>query len=313
MSERKSRVSGNLTIRQLEVFAVAARSSTFSEAAKRLDITQPTLSNMIAKVEEQLNLSLFDRTTRTMSLTAEGERLSIVAQDLVRNFQASLRGIHDTSRKRYGRLSMAVLPSIASSIAPAAISLFLQDYPDIDVALHDTSRQDGLVWVLDRVVDFGILTSAPKLSELRAEVIHNDPFAVFLPADDPHRGDGPLDWQQISERSVILTGTQQMRRDVEGQWSQAGASITPRFEVENIATGLALVAAGLGVTILPQIFQSQVLGAPIRSVPLAKTDFMRGIELVHRVDRNPSEPVAHMIACFRRAFAQYRGEDCSDK
>lgn len=303
MTQRKPRVSGNLTIRQLEVFAVAARSSTFSEAAKRLDISQPTLSNMIAKIEEQLGLSLFDRTTRTMALTAEGDRLSVVAQDLVATFQASLRSIHDTARRRHGRLSMAVLPSVASSVAPKAIELFLKDYPDFDVALHDTTRQDGLVWVLDRVVDFGILTSAPKLSELASETLHTDPYHVVCHRDSAIAGRASLDWEQLAEQPMILTGTPQIRRDIESAWTQAGVSIAPRFEVENIMTGLGLVSSNLGVTILPRIYLAATVNPSLVSMPLSKVDFSRNIDVVHRADRVLSTPIAHMIDCFRQTFA----------
>jgi LysR family carnitine catabolism transcriptional activator len=305
VAEPKKRVSGNLTIRQLEVFAVAARSTTFSEAAKRMGISQPTLSNMIAKIEEQLGLSLFDRTTRTLALTAEGERLAVVAQDLVRNFQASLRSIHDTARRRHGRLSMAVLPSVASSIAPGAIELFLRDYPDFDIALHDINRQDGLVWVLDRVVDFGILTSAPKLSELRSELIYTDHFHVVCQPGSPLAQLASLRWEDVAREPVILTGTQQIRRDIEASWSQAEVSIKPRFEVEHIMTGLALVSAGLGIAILPRLYLPREMSLSLRSVPLSRAGFSRDIEIVHRADRVVSEPVGHMIDCFRKTFAVY--------
>lgn len=304
MSEKKSRTSGNLTIRQLEVFAVASRFPTFSDAAKHLDISQPTLSNMIAKLEEQLGLSLFDRTTRTLALTAEGERLALVAQGLVRDFQATLRNIHDTANSRHGRLSMAVLPSIAASIAPTAIQLFLEDYPEFDIQLHDTTRQDGLVWVLDRIVDFGILTDAPKLSELRNETIFVDHFQAVVQRSSPLAHKKKLSWQDVESEPVILTGTQQIRRDIETRWSQSGLSIRPRFEVEHILTGLSLVSAGLGITILPHLYLPGAMSGDLCAIPLEAKDFSREIQLIHRADRVLPPPVIRMMECFKEAFFQ---------
>ncbi len=304
MTEKKTRISGNLTIRQLEVFAVASRYPTFSEAAKQLQISQPTLSNMIAKVEEQLGLSLFDRTTRTLALTAEGERLAHVARELVRDFQASLRSIHDTARLRHGRLSMAVLPSVAASIAPAAIKLFLESYPDFDIALHDTARQEGLVWVLDRVVDFGILTGAPNLSELRTETIFVDHFQVVVPIDSLLASRSSVSWTDLETEMLILTGTQQIRNDVEANAAKAGVSIAARFEVQNIMTGLSLVAAGLGSTVLPTLYLPEVTSRNIKALRLESTDFSRDIQLVHRSDRVLPEPVGHMMNCFREVFGR---------
>jgi LysR family transcriptional regulator, carnitine catabolism transcriptional activator len=305
LAEKKTRISGNLTIRQLEVFAVASRYPTFSEAAKHLEISQPTLSNMIAKVEELLGLSLFDRTTRTLALTAEGERLAHVAQELVRDFQASLRSIHDTARLRHGRLSMAVLPSVAASIAPAAIKIFLKTYPDFDIALHDTARQEGLLWVLDRVVDFGILTGAPNLSELRSETIFVDHFQVVVPKGSPLAARTSLSWADVETQRLILTGTQQIRNDVEANAAKSGVSVAPRFEVQNIMTGLSLVAAGLGVTVLPKLYLPEIVGGNIKALQLDATDFSRNIELIHRSDRVLPEPVGHMMNCFREVFAKF--------
>lgn len=304
MSDKKGRVSGNLTIRQLEVFAVASRYPTFSEAAKQLEISQPTLSNMIAKVEDQLGLSLFDRTTRTLALTAEGERLAHVAQDLVRDFQASLRSIHDTARKRHGRLSVAVLPSIAASVAPAAIQLFLKEFPDFDIALHDTTRQDGLLWVLDRVVDFGILTAPPALAELRSETIYVDHFQAVVHQNSPLAKQKAMSWKDVASHPMILTGTQQIRRDIEARWSQSGVSIKPRFEVENILTGLSLVSAELGLTILPRLYLPSTLGDHLRAIPLDTRDFNRQIQLVHRADRILPPAVERMMECFRTVFGE---------
>jgi DNA-binding transcriptional LysR family regulator len=305
--ERKKRSSGNLTIRQLEVFSVASRSATFSEAAKRLGISQPSLSNMIAKIEELLGLSLFDRTTRTLALTAEGERLSVVARDLVRNFQSSLHGLRETTGRRHGHLSMTVLPSIASSIAPRAIQLFLETYPDFDIALHDTTRQDGLVWVLDRVVDFGILSDTPKVSELRCEKVYVDYFQVVCNAADKTAARRSLAWKDIAALPLILTGSAQIRRDIETAWNRAGVTITPRFEVANIITGLALVSAGLGVTILPRSYATPSTSGELVSLPLDDTALRRDIEIVRRGDRILSAAVEHMIECFRRTFAEFEG------
>jgi DNA-binding transcriptional LysR family regulator len=308
LAERKTRGSGNLTIRQLEVFTVASRSATFSEAAKRLGISQPTLSNMVAKIESLLGLRLFDRTTRTSALTAEGERLSVVAQDLVRSFQNSLSSIHDTTRRRGGHLSMAVLPSVASAIAPRAIQLFLSTYPDFNIALHDTSRQDGLVWVLDRVVDFGVLADAPAVSELRCDPLYADHFQVVCNEADAVAGRKTLAWKDIESLPLILTGSAPIRRDIEAAWSRAGVTITPRFEVENIITGLALVSAGLGITILPRVYTPSALNAGLIALPLSNPGFQREISIVRRMDRVLTLPVEHMIDCFKKVFTDFAHE-----
>lgn len=297
-------VSGNLTIRQLEVFAMASRSPTFSEAAKRLGISQPSLSNTVAKIEEQLGLRLFDRTTRSMVLTPQGERLAVVADELVRNFQSSLSHIRDAAVVERGRLSMAVIPSVAASVGPGALLDFFGSYPEFDVGYHDVSGEKALAWVLDRVVDFAIIATPPASSELHIEPVFQDRFEIICRNDHPLAGRKRLAWSDIADAPVVLTGSGAIRRDIENAWLKANVAIRPRFEIEQIATGLALVEAGLGVAILPGLCKPAGTNDALVAVPMGPLRIEREIAIVRRADRALSKPVQHMLDCLQRAFAR---------
>ena len=299
-------VSGNLTLRQLEVFAMASRSPTFSEAARRLGISQPSLSNTVAKIEEQLGLRLFDRTTRTMALTTQGERLAVVADELVRNFQASLRNIHDAASLSRGRLSMAVVPSVAASIGPDALNDFYASYPDFDVGYHDVDGKVAMAWVLDRVVDFAIVATPAAASELHIEPIYVDAFQIVCHKDSPLATRRSLTWADIASVPLVVMGSGTIRRDIESAWLKADVAIRPRFEIEQIKTGLALVAAGLGVAILPGLCRPSADDQTLVTVPMkASMRIERELAVVRRSDRALSKPVQHMVECFRRAFARF--------
>ncbi len=301
-------VSGNLTIRQLEVFAMASRSPTFSEAAKRLGISQPSLSNTIAKIEHQLGLSLFDRTTRTLAMTPQGERLAVVAEDLVRNFQASLSNIHQAASVSRGRMSMAVIPSVAASVTSQALNLFFKTYPDFDVALHDITGEKGLAWVLDRVVDFGIIAKPPAASELHIETVYYDDFQIICRKDSKLAKKKILSWQDIAATPIILAGHGAIRRDVETAWLQADMTIRPRFEVEQIMTAIAMVSAGMGITILPSLYRPTIRNEDLVSVP-GHFHIQREIVFVRRADRALSKPVQHMMEYFRQALADFESDN----
>lgn len=296
--------SGNLTIRQLEVFAMASRSPTFSEGAKRLGISQPSLSNTIAKIEQHLGLRLFDRTTRTLSLTPQGERLAIVADDLVRTFQASLSNIHEAASGSRGRMSMAVIPSVGGSVTAHALNLFYATYPDFDVSVHDISGAQGMAWVLDRVVDFGIIAKPANDSELNTELVHRDDVQVVCRRDNPLASHKVVSWKDVAASPIILAGSGVIRRDIETAWLTAGMAIRPRFEVEQIMTALSMVSAGLGITILPGLFRPTILHQELLSLP-SRFQINRDIVIIRRADRGLSEPLGHMLDCFRQSFASY--------
>ena len=298
----------NLTIRQMQVFAMASRCVTFSEAAKRLGISQPSLSNTIAKIERQLGLSLFDRTTRSLVLTQEGERLAAMADDLVKNFQATLRSIYDAASGRRGRVSLALLPSVASSIAPNALCHFLLKYPDFDIGLHDTWQDKGVTWVFDRVVDFGVFARPANAAELDFELIYRDEFQAICRRQDSLASHPTASWRDLAQHPVILTGSSVIRRDVEASWSRARVTIKPRFEIEQIMTGLALVSAGLGIAILPALYLPQVLDENLAAVRIDNLNVARDIGILRRTDRGLTQPAQELIACFRQSFAEFEAK-----
>ncbi|GAB3469437.1 LysR family transcriptional regulator [Massilia terrae] len=290
----------NLTIRQLEVFAMASRCTSFSEAAKRLGISQPSLSATVAKLEQQLGLSLFDRSSRSLRLTAQGQRMAVVAGDLVRNFEEAVRSLDDVASTRRGSTSLAVVPSVAAGLAAQALTLFYEDYPDFLVTLHDTPGAQAAAMVNDRVVDFGIFARPAEPSDLLMESLLHDPFVVVCRSDSPLAGRKSVGWGDLAEIPLIVGGIGRLRRDIENAWLQAGLNLRPRFVVEQIRTALALVDAGLGVTLIPRLHQLEARQAGLATIP-ARMPLERELVMVRRADRVLPAPVEHLMACFRRA------------
>src|SRR3546814_18976023 len=101
----------NLTLRQLQAFRAVADLGSFSEAAERLHLSQPALSATIRKLEEMLNVRLFDRTTRQIALTPEGAELRRLANRLIDDFEAVSGDRQDYLARRRGRGVVAGLPS----------------------------------------------------------------------------------------------------------------------------------------------------------------------------------------------------------
>ncbi len=282
---------------------MASQSSTFSGAAKRLGISQPSLSNIIAKIESMLGMRLFDRTTRTMVLTQEGERLAVVADELVRNFQASLENIKGAASDSRGRLSIAVIPSVAAAIGPRVLNLFFESHPGFDVAFHDVAGEKALAWVLDRVVDFAIMAAPSSTADILLEPLFRDEFRVFCRNDHPFANKRSVSWTDVASAQVILAGTGAIQRDIENAWLRDEVEIKPRFKTEQLMTGLAMVAGGLGVAILPGLCSSGELHPSLVSVPMGKAKIMRDINVVRRTDRALSRPAQNLLDCFRRVLA----------
>lgn len=300
-------MTSNLTIRQLEVFAMASRSPTFSEAAKRLGITQPSLSNTIAKIEEQLGISLFDRTTRRLALTAAGEQLSVAADNLVQQFHVLMGDVGRNAAHHSGRLSMAILPSVATSIGAKAMASFSKANPDFVVTLHDMSQEKALAWVSERIVDFGIIAETALPSDLVSEPMYMDEFQVICRKDSPLADRKTVSARDFASVPLILTGSAPIRKDIESAWSKANWHIKPRFEVEQIMTGLALVSEGLGATILPSLYLPTALNRGLISRRLADLRLHRQISFVRRSDKVLTKGAEQMVECLRQSFREFQG------
>src|SRR3954470_22226105 len=107
----------NITPRQFEILVVAAESDSFPAAAQRLGISQPSLSESIRRLEQEIGARLFERTTRSLKLTAEGRHAASVAREAVRGFRLALDKLART-RAPQDRLTVAALPSIVCSVLP---------------------------------------------------------------------------------------------------------------------------------------------------------------------------------------------------
>jgi LysR family transcriptional regulator, carnitine catabolism transcriptional activator len=295
----------NITLRQLQVFAAASRARSFSEAADRLGISQPSLSSTIRKIEEQLSLRLFDRTTRSLLLTADGRDLAAVAEDLVRDFETALGGIAARSAGKRGRVAIAVLPSIAATVLPDVLRDFAKEFPEIDVAIHDVLQDRAIALARNGTVDFSITTQAAAYSELQYDEIGSDPFFLVCKRNHVLARQRAVTWRDIAAHPfVALSSTTSVRRFADVALGQADAVIHPRYEVEQIPSAVALVAAGLGVTALPGLTLAMFNSRGVVVRPIGEPTVRRRIGVLVLKQRSLSVAARFLLEAVRKAFAE---------
>src|ERR671910_2036241 len=172
-----------LTVRQLETLVAAADAPSFSAAAGKLGISQPALSETVKRVEEELGVRVFERTTRSLSLTPEGEHAVIVAREAVRDFRLALESIADRTQGRRGRLTVAALPSVACAVLPGAVQAFRSRYPGVEVRVHDGLHERAVDMVLDGVADLALSVRPAQRAELQFQELGSDGMHLVCGAD----------------------------------------------------------------------------------------------------------------------------------
>ncbi|MEH6358497.1 MAG: LysR family transcriptional regulator [Pseudomonadales bacterium] len=231
----------------MRTFIVVAHHGSFNRAAEELARTQPAITLVIKQLEEYIGVKLLERTTRRVIPTAEGENFLPIAERLVRDFDAAIYDLKAVAERRRGHVSMAILPSVATSLLPPVISAFSLKYPGIDIHLQDDNSRGVQQRIERNEVDFGIGSIWQPNSDLEFTPLLTDTYEMVCHKDHPlAQESGPIHWQQLETEIFLDTGISQMleiRKHIG----------TPKFKFSNVVTLFAMLEAGLGITALPSL------------------------------------------------------------
>ena len=248
----------NVTQRQMQAFLAIARLASFTRAAERLHITQSGLSAMMRDLEEQLKCRLFDRTTRSVSLTTEGLQLVPVASRIVAELDSVSDAINQTSSRAQRVLTVGVTPIIADGVMPAAATAFSRKHPQISLRIRDISRQAIQEGVANGVLDAGFgaffkATSGIERTPLAAFVLtYVSPLGRNAKVTRRTAEFGKTPWSALQGEPLIgLPPDNPVQELIEEQLRRIGRGDEDRPVYENFQTLLAMVEAGFGVTVLP--------------------------------------------------------------
>ena len=258
----------NFTHRQFEILIAAADAESFSAAAHRLGISQPSLSELIRRIEREIGALLFERTTRSVKLTPEGRHAAVVAREIVRDFKRALERLASRSNDRQGRISIAALPSIACAVLPAVFEVFQREHPGVEVALHDIQHERALAMVIEGTAEIAVTLKPASHDDLVFTEIGSDVAHLVCRSDDPLAQQKSVRWHDLRGQPFIgFTQISSVRRITDAAFVHAEIAIEPRYQVEQIPTAIALVEAGLGVTALPSLTFSMFKGRKLAVRP----------------------------------------------
>lgn len=246
-----------MELRQLEYFQCVAREGNVTRAAKKLYTAQPSLSRQIQKLEEELGAPLFDRSKRGMRLTAVGETFLQYVERGFDQFEAGKQAVKDLLGPQHGHIRMAFLPAVGADLLPEALAAFRARYPTVEFTLRQSTTLETLGWLRAGEIELCIATALPygqsEPGLERAPLLIEELYAA-LPPDHRYASRDSIDLQDLADDPFVLVGGGSgLRRVIEAACQQVG--FLPRVAVEgdDLATVRGLVAAGLGVSLLPAL------------------------------------------------------------
>ena len=275
----------NISLRQLKAFSEVARLKSFTRAAENLHITQQGLSLMIQDLEKQFGCRLFDRTTRTVSLTLAGEQLVAAAHQTISSLDAAASCIGRLSTHARQTLSIATTPLVAATLMPQACSLFREQYPDVTVKIVDVARNQIQPLVEAGEVDVGFGMFVNPAAALEREKIFRCDLVCISAAGSTSpslqtRPMQPLRWSALANRTLIaLRPDNPVQQLVDIQLASVSCASEQRLTFNNIPTVLAMAEAGFGSAILPSFVIAAVQGMNVDVAliedPVVPLDFCR--------------------------------------
>lgn len=273
----------SVTIKQIRAFVAIATSGSFAEACERLHLSQPALSVTIKNLEQVVGGKLLIRTTRSVSLTSEGENYLPIAQSLLTDWDNALTDLNNIFALRRGNLAVAAMPSFAATVLPRLIKQYKQQYPSINIKIFDVVAEDAVALVSDGRVDLALTFEPTDCQDLHFTPLFSDQFVAALPIGHPLLADTHCTWQALAQYSFIaLQRPSKIRQLIDESLAANQISLTTEFEMNHLATVGQMVAMDLGVSAVPSLCIEQFSGLGLECIELTSPIVSRQVGIVTR-------------------------------
>ncbi|ELY20729.1 LysR family transcriptional regulator [Vreelandella titanicae] len=271
----------NPSIQQLRVFVAVAHSRSLAEASERVHLSQPAISIALRKLEENVGGALFSRTTRQLALTPEGEAFLPVAVRLLNDWNEAFEDLNDQFSKQRGKVTVAALPTLAAGLFPRVIKLFHEAYPRINLSLHDVLADQINQMVREGRADLGLSVPPSDADDLTFEPVLEDSYVVVCPCGHPLLAQSAIAWSQLAAYPFIgINRLSSSRQDIDRIMQSVGERLDILCDARQIATVGRMVAAGLGISVLPSLSFRQIAADGIEYRPLVEPTIRRELGII---------------------------------
>jgi DNA-binding transcriptional LysR family regulator len=296
-----------MELRHLRYFVAVAEELNFSRAAQRLRIAQPPLSMQIRRLEKELGVQLFYRVRKRVVLSSAGEVLLTRSRGLLREAEQIPEQVREAASAKTGSLSIGFIATAMYDILPGALRIFRSSCPMIHLNLEDMSSGRQIEALYGRKIDIGFVRPPVQESLFDVENVVTEELMVALPENHQFRQRREVGFADLAEEPFLACPRKLEPGLYElclGLTRQAGFQARVVQEAAHIQTLMGLVAAGVGICLVPssatRLHRTGVIYRPI-SVPRVRIQKL----LVWRKDPGPS-PIAPFLEAVRQAATLLR-------
>src|SRR5215813_3830751 len=265
-----------MEFQQLRYVCAVAETGNFSRAAERCRVAQPSLSQQVLKLEEDLGAKLFDRLGRSVRLTEAGRVFIPHARAILEQMEAARSSVADKNADLRGSVAVGVIPTVAPYLMPTYTAAFARKYPDAKVRIIEETTAVLVERLRDLSIDVAILALPLRHKDLELFPIRTEPLFAVLKRDHPRASAASLSLKELRGESFVMLRDGHCFRDLSvGTCTRARITPNIAFESGQFSSLLGMVAAGVGVSLIPEMAIDRNVGC--RYVRLSDTQATRTI------------------------------------
>ena len=239
---------------QLRYVCAVAETGSFSRAAERCQIAQPSLSQQVLKLEEDLGAKLFDRLGRSVRLTEAGRAFLPYARSILEQMEVARSSVADKKADLRGSVAIGVIPTIAPYLMPRYTAAFAKKYTDAKLRIVEETTPVLIESLRELSIDIAILALPLRHKDLEFSPLRTEPLFAVLPKDHPQANATTVSLKDLRGESFVMLRDGHCFRDLSIA-TCASARITPNiaFESGQFSSLLGMVAAGVGISLVPEM------------------------------------------------------------
>jgi len=245
-----------MTIAQLQYIIVLAEYSSFSKAARKCSVTQPTITAQLRRLEEELGVVLFDRNKRNVSITETGKKFLEQAKRIV--YEADkVRDVIDSEKGHVrGEFVLGIIPTVTPTLLPLFLSEFTKKYPLVKLVIEELTTQEIIYKLKNRRIHAGILSTPLEDQNLKENVLYREPFVGYVHPNSFLYREETISPEQINTNELLLLEDEHcITKIVKNFCKNKNEQNRLPFELKsgNFETIVNLVDKGHGITLLPYL------------------------------------------------------------
>lgn len=288
-----------MNIRQLQYFVQVVKEGSFTRAAKVCAVAQPSLSQQIQNLEAELGEPLLLRRREGVATTSAGETVFEKALEMLACHDDLLATFRAREEEKSGEISLGIIPTMATRLLPPLLKDFQAEYPRVRIQVREAKTSQLIRYVVDEDVDFAVLSDVEAAERsrwsLHVRTLYREPMLLAVPQDHRLvRRERSVDVAEIAaERLLTLSEGHCLR----GQALQVCKADQPAegVQCEQLPTLLALVAAGLGITFVPEMATKEHAIPGVKYLRLQHPEPTRAINVMRRKARKLGPAAANLL------------------